>query len=154
MKEIRRAKHSEAIEIYQVRWSWDRHTERWCRRWLAGLFSLNMPCGMSQTGSIRADIDPSVHPDIICDLDNLPFRPGAFDFILCDPPFSFYGRFKWLIKLSDLSRHRILICTNGVVPRIRGYKRDLFATLQKGNFFVRHWVLYTKRNQEITNWSA
>lgn len=35
---------------------------------------------------VRMDRDPSVHPDVVADATNTPFKDGQFDVIYCDPP--------------------------------------------------------------------
>jgi len=47
--------------------------------------SLNLCCGKSQFGDIRVDSDPSVNPDVVCDMWNLPFKRAEFNSIYCDP---------------------------------------------------------------------
>ena len=69
---------------------------------------LNIPSGISQFGDVRADIDPCVKPDLICDLHFLPFRKEAFNTIHSDPPYSMLNTQTWLYKLFDLA-DRVII---------------------------------------------
>jgi len=137
------------VEVYKKNWSWSKDLERWFRHLSKKRYSLNFPCGLSQFGDIRADIDPKVKPDIICDLYNPPFRKGSFTFVLIDPPFRCYNRFKWLADLVNLSTDLVLISTPGIVPFIKGFKKELYSTLERGKFFVRHFVLYKKKNKTL-----
>lgn len=74
----------------------------YCEDWLIDLakdilnlsydpFTLNVFCGMNKRG-IRADMNPLVEPDILCDIHKLsenyfPVSP-KFDLIIADPPYS------------------------------------------------------------------
>src|SRR5271157_6329808 len=42
-------------------------------------YSLNIPCGSSKLGSVRLDIDPTVSPDKVADMNKLPFPDCVFD---------------------------------------------------------------------------
>ena len=138
------------IEVYKINWSWGKKTEFWLARHVKGLFVLHVCCGMSKVGNIRVDIDRSVKPDIIADVDHLPFRPGTFDVVICDPPFKKYNRFKWINRLADYSKGIVILSApGGVFPRIKGYKREYFAILTLGTFFVRYFIKYSKRNQSL-----
>lgn len=43
--------------------------------------------GMAEYG-IRLDLDPSIQPDIVGNAEQLPFRDGTFDLVVCDPPYT------------------------------------------------------------------
>jgi hypothetical protein len=45
------------------------------------------PFGGRASFGIRSDIDPSVRPDVIADAWLPPFRQGAFDVVILDPPY-------------------------------------------------------------------
>lgn len=49
---------------------------------------LNVFCGMNKQG-YRVDLNPSVNPDLVCDIHKLStFLDKKFDIILADPPYS------------------------------------------------------------------
>lgn len=44
--------------------------------------SLNIGCKETRLGTINADIDPTVHPDIVADVLDMPFRDNSFDLVI------------------------------------------------------------------------
>ena len=137
------------VDVYKINWSWNRNTERWLRNITKGKTILNICCGSSYIGNVRADINPELKPDVICDVKNPPFREGAFDVVLCDPPFSYYNKFKWVNNLSKIARNELILSSPFHVPWIKGFKKTLYATIQRGNFFVRLWISYQKKNYSL-----
>jgi len=134
------------VEEYKINWSWNRKTDFWLLRHCIGR-TLNVCCGRSKIGDLRIDIDPSLEPDMIGDVMDLPFRPGTFGTVICDPPFSLYNRFKWIYRLADLAERRLILSApGGIFPRIKGFKAEYMATIQRGNMFVRYWIIYTRKN--------
>jgi len=137
------------VETYQINWSWNKKTDFWLLRHCIGT-TLHVCCGMSKIGDLRVDIDPMVKPDMICDVMELPFRAGSFETIICDPPFSLFNRFKWIYKLADMCTKRLIISApGGIFPRLKGFKTEYKATIQRGNLFVRYWLIYTKKNHNL-----
>ena len=140
------------IEEYKINWSWGKKTEFWLDRHVKKLFTLHVCCGASKVGDIRVDViyNKHVKPDILADIDHLPFLPGTFEAVICDPPFGKFNRFKWVNKLSDYATKKVILsCPGGIFPRIKGFSREYFAILTKGTFFVRYFIEYTKRNQNL-----
>ena len=137
------------VETYKINWSWNKNTEKWLRHMCKDKNILNVPCGMSMVGDIRADIDPTVKPDVVCDVHHLPFKDQSFDIIVCDPPFNLYNKFKWVNRMARVGRD-ILLCSPIHVPWLKGMKKSIYATIQRGNFFVRLWILYTPKNHQVT----
>ena len=88
-------------QTYQVNWSWNKDIDFLLLKKFKDKTILNFPCGRSKIGT-RADIDPSVNPDIIADLFNFDFKPNSFDVVICDPPFKYYNRFKWLLRILNI----------------------------------------------------
>lgn len=39
---------------------------------------------MRDSNYLRIDIEPAYHPDVVADVQNLPFNDKVFDFVLCD----------------------------------------------------------------------
>ena len=81
--------------------------------------SLNLCCGQSRFGDVRADNDPNVKPDVECDIFDLPFERAEFDSIYCDPVWEeprFWCGFKGMKnKYMFLCNLRDLLKTNGVL---------------------------------------
>ena len=87
-------------QLYQVNWSWSHDLDDVLEKKFKGLTILNFPSGKSRIG-LRADLDPTVDPDILADLF-LPqenFKPGSFEVVICDPPFQYYNKFKWVLDI-------------------------------------------------------
>jgi hypothetical protein len=64
-------------------------------------YSLNAPCGSSALGSVRLDIDPSLNPDKVGDINALPFENETFDSAVQDPLWktNYYSRFRPFFEL-------------------------------------------------------
>lgn len=105
------------------KWSWPKDVERWLRSQVFGL-SLNFPSGNSRLGSIRVDLDKNVKPDIIADLRYPPFRPFTFDFVICDPPFNMYNKFKWLQGIAALAKKTVIFSGPLVSIKMKGGGMD------------------------------
>ena len=72
-------------------------------------FTLNMCCGFSNFGDIRADLDPQTRPTVVCDMRYPPFRDGAFDSVFMDPFYGHFNRPGFLIRYFDLAKRRVII---------------------------------------------
>jgi hypothetical protein len=84
-------------------WGDPRDVQTWIRRELSvGDTLLNVPCGESTIGDVRADVDPERNPDILVDLYNLPFEPRSFDTVYFDPPFDFMWQEGWQSLIEDV----------------------------------------------------
>ena len=133
------------IDVYQSNWSWGKNMDNHLKDFSHGLFTLNFPCGKSTAGNVRVDILPELKPDIVADLKHPPFVPGSFECFICDPPFSLFNHFKWLLPLKDLTTKYFLLSTPKLCPNFRGFKRKIIWTSVKDKLFVRPWILYTKK---------
>ncbi len=133
------------IDVYQTDWSWGHRMDKHLKDFSKGLFTLNFPCGKSKVGNVRVDILPELKPDIIADLKHPPFIDGAFECFICDPPYSLFNRFMWLLKLKDLSSGYFLLSTPKLAPVFRGFKRKIIWTSIKDKLFMRPWILYTRK---------
>ena len=100
---------------------------------------------MSQVGDIRADLDPIVKPDVICDLKYPPFRKQSFDVVIMDPPYKYYNRFKWLLDIKDLCRKVIIISTPQVTPNFKHFKPKFYIAHKKNSIGIRIFVEYTRK---------
>ncbi len=123
--------------------------DKWLWRRTKKYFTLNFPCGKSQVGDVRADIDPAMNPDVVADVLHPPFVPGSFEFVICDPPYSIFNRFKWMLHVKDLCTKYFLISTPKLCPIMRGFSRVIFATFARDKLFLRPWILYTKKNLNL-----
>ena len=114
--------------------------------------SLNVCCGNCPVGTVRVDIDPNTSRTINGDLFKLPFPEQSFDTVICDPPFSYYSRFRWVIKLSHLARRRLILSTSLTEPKLirREWTRDLYYFSSNGGTqFLRLYWVFDRRNQNL-----
>jgi hypothetical protein len=139
------------FKAYQVNWSWDRDTHKWLRSMCIGR-TLNFPCGMSLLGDVRADLDETTKPDIIADLQKpfMNFKKGEFDTVICDPPFSMYSKRKWINRIADLARKRLILSTPNYAIYLKKsiWKKQYYITEQKtGMFMIRHFQIFDRTNE-------
>jgi len=107
---------------------------------------LNIPCGISQFGDVRADIDSCVKPDIICDLHFLPFRKQAFDTVHSDPPYAMLNTQSWLYKLFDLA-DRVIIDGPVNIQIGRRWIKDYYV-LESNTQFLRFLQVFNLRKDK------
>lgn len=67
--------------------TWEKEIEDFIKQKTVG-YSLNVPCGKSQVGDIRLDIDPNLSMRDAYNMFNnkLPYPPNTFDTVISDPP--------------------------------------------------------------------
>lgn len=138
-------------QLYKVNWSWNKDIDFLLFKKFKGKTILNFPCGQSRIG-LRADLDPAVEPDIIADLfyPQEYFEPNSFDVVICDPPFSYYNKFKWLLELSNIAREYFVLSTPVIFYSFKGFgDPEIIASRQKGNLFCRLFFIYKKLNQVL-----
>jgi len=135
------------VEFIKSNWSWGDTMDKKLIRKTRPYFTLNFPCGRSKAGDIRADIDKEHKPDVIADLKNPPFKPGSFEVLICDPPYSMFNRFKWLLPLKDLCTKFMILSTPKLCPIFKGFKRVVWYSVANDKLFLRPWILYSKNNQ-------
>lgn len=132
-------------KFYLAKWSWPSDTEEWLEQKFKGLSVLNFPCGMSQVGTIRADIDPDVKPDIVCCLQYPPFKDGAVDVLITDPPYSMFNKFKWLFQLQYIPKRYLLLSTPNLTPNFRHFTKRFYIAAKNNSLFIRIFVQYTRK---------
>jgi len=136
-------------QTYQVNWSWSKDVDFILLKKFKDKTILNFPCGKSRIG-VRADIDPNVEPQIIDDLMDPHFKSRSYDVVICDPPFSYYNKFKWLLKLSNIAKQYFVISTPCIFYSFKGFSDpEIIATRQKGNLFLRFFFIYKRLNQSL-----
>ena len=120
-------------------------------------FTLNACCGLDPFGDVLMDVDIDILKKVMNhridsfdkeyiqgDVKNLPFREKSFDTVICDPPFSFYNRVKWVFPLKDLARQKLILCTAPIDIKIRDADRELYA-IDGSTIFLRLWYVFTNR---------
>ena len=136
-------------QTYQVNWSWNKDVDFILLNKFKDKTILNFPCGKSRIG-IRADIDPTVDPEIIADLMNPKFKPLSYDVVICDPPFSYYQKFKWIFPLSNIAKEYFVICTPCLFFSLKGFSDpEIIAIRQKGSIFLRFFFIYKRLNHAL-----
>jgi hypothetical protein len=100
---------------WQPGWGDPKDVQRWIDRELAkGETLLNLPCGESTIGTVRADVDSERDPDMLVDMYHLPFEKRSFDTVYFDPPFEFMWSEGWqdlLEEVWSLATDRLIIKT-------------------------------------------
>lgn len=95
-------------------WADPQDVQNWLSRELFVGRVLNIPCGESRVGDVRADIDPDREPDVLVDVYNLPFEPQTFDTVYFDPPFDYLwsdGWWQMFKSMWALARQRLVVKT-------------------------------------------
>jgi hypothetical protein len=131
------------------------------RRMKMGL-TLNICCGLDPNGDVKADVDKELliklkrerldfdGDYVVCDVMNHPFRPGSFDTVICDPPFNYYSRFKWIQRLADIARRRLILCVPMIDIHINEdeWDRQLYYVSSTGIMLRLYWVFDRKNKCE------
>ena len=143
-------------QLYQKNWRDPYEVETIVKKHLHG-YSLNMPCGMSKLGNVKADIDKKVNPDIEVDMFNPPFERSCFDSIYCDPPWgiNIMKRRRLAIVLTNLLKPvtgtLIFNCNWILMNKVLRLKEVYFIT--SDNFgSISAITIYDKPNKEILNY--
>jgi len=105
---------------YRHSWRWTLDEELLFRSLSIG-FVLHVCCGESEIGDIKVDLFSS-NCDVKADVRKLPFRPLSFDTVICDPPWALYNKFKWVLKLNQLARERLILITPNYWLRFPDYQ--------------------------------
>lgn len=139
-------------QLYQPNWSWSKDFDLMISKWCIGR-TLNFPCGMSNIGDVRADLDKTVKPDVIADLYKSKeyFKKREFDTVLCDPPYSFYSKRKWIAQLSDIAAKRLIFSTptiNIILPK-RIWKKTYYIIENNSPWFIRVIQVFDRLNKEL-----
>lgn len=135
--------------MYKVNWSWDKSLDLLLSKKFSGKSILNFPCGMSQIGT-RADIDKTTLPDIIGDIFNPAFKTRSYDVVICDPPFSYFNRFKWLLRISNIADKYLVLSTPNICYSFKGFSEpEIYAVRTKGRFFLRFLFVYKRLNNSL-----
>jgi hypothetical protein len=66
-------------------WIWNDSVTEFIRSKIKG-YTLNIPCGKSTLGDVRADIEPTDPSIVKVDMRKLPWNDSTFDTVIQDPP--------------------------------------------------------------------
>ncbi len=138
-------------DLLKAIWAHPPQVERWLRRMCVGS-TLNVCSGLSLVGDVRLDLSPESKFTLKGDVMNLPFRKLSFDTVICDPPFSYFNRFKWILKLADLARYRFMISSPILHVQLspKRWKRDLYYAYF-GMGIRTYWVFNRKNGYVLQN---
>ena len=108
--------------------------------------ALNVCCGMSKVGQVRLDITQHSMRTEAGDLFKAKERVGSrsFDTVICDPPYSYFSKFKWLMELSDIARKRMIVSSPQITLRIPRFSRKLYAFDIPGKIYLRLWWVFDR----------
>jgi len=105
---------------YKKIWSWPRSVENFIFTKAKG-FTLHVCSGQSKIGNVKVDLYEDC--DVRADMCSLPFKPGVFDTVICDPPWKIRSalRGRLLCELRDVLRPEgVLILNSTWLPAIPG----------------------------------
>jgi hypothetical protein len=120
-------------------------------------YTLNVCCGYDVTGDVCVDKDRRLIEELKVtrldgkkfiegDLFKLPFGPLSFDTVICDPPFKFYNRFRWILGLSGLARKRLILSSPLVMFNLKGFNKTLYY-INTSTLFIRLWWVFDRDNK-------
>ena len=113
-------------------WQWHKGEQELFKQLVIGR-CLHVFSGHSSIGDVRIDLasDEATHR-----FDALNFKDwqslGEFDTVIADPPYKYYGRLKWILKLSDIARKRLILITPNVRIRLKGWELTPYLIDGKG----------------------
>lgn len=137
-------------KVFKTSWPWPKNVENWLRTKVIGS-CLHLCCGDSRIG-FRADIRREVNPDILLDGRWPPFQPGSWDTVICDPPWSWYKSFSWILRIGDIARKRLIL--SGPVMDLTRFQKNSEVEiwlLSGGTIFLRPFFIYTKTTLNFKN---
>lgn len=143
--------------MLKANWIHTEDVEKWLQQITIGK-TLNVCCGMSLVGDTRVDIDPSSNRTVDGDLFKLPYASRSFDTVICDPPFGYYQRFRWILKLANIADKRLLLSSPAMSIRLsrKNWSRELYyasgnATRDhpRGTLFLRLYWCFDRLNHKL-----
>jgi len=141
-------------EFYKPNWSDSDDVAKWLEREIFTGEVLNFPSGESHVGDIRADIDPSVKPDVVASIDDPPFPDDAFDTVYCDPPYSYhaYDKNQFVLELWDCAKEKLVLQTGTQRYRLPNSTREVFLAERKGTMVYQVFQVFTRSDTRLSDW--
>ena len=140
---------SSRVKVLEAKWIQPDGCENWLSSITRGR-ALNVCCGMSQVGDVRLDISPKSNRTEYGNLDTLDFPRGSFDTVICDPPFSYYRRFKWVYRLADIAKLRFVLSGPLVAFYLGSQWRESLYALKAGGRFLRLWYVFDRLDGRLS----
>lgn len=141
-------------DFFRPEWADSGDTTKWVRQNLLKGEVLNFPCGSSQLGDVRADIDPEVNPNLIADIQNNPFDDESFDTVYCDPPYSMHAfdKVQWALDLWDIARDRLILQTTTEVYRFNNSTRRVYLADKRQSRCFQVFQVFDRENSRLTDY--
>lgn len=150
-----RGKKIHKTQILRESWVWGNDVTELIKKYIKG-YSLNVPCGMSKLGDVRVDIDPNLNPDIVADMNDLPFENETFDTIISDPLWKL-NFFKRMIPFFECVRvckvGGVIIYNATWIPTSKAVKLKEVIVRQENSFTNSSIIsIFEKVNNEFDNY--
>lgn len=144
-----KAESNLTLQLWEPKWKFPKQVEAWLFKYKNGRLTLHLPCGMSPFGDVRADIDEYVKPDIICDALHPPFRPGAFQLVVSDPPWKLFNKFKWIHALADLASDEFLLNCPTFLYRLKHFTMKIILVTRTNRPNIGIWISYKRKQKTL-----
>lgn len=143
------------LQLFRSNWKDHPDTARWLNRIKKGESTLCFPAGQQTWGDVRADIDPSVRPDVLADLTDPPFDHRQFDTVYVDPPYSMCAYDKihaWLPEVWKITNQRLVVQMPAVEYNLPDSSYQLIHERNKSG--TMHLALYHVWDRDSSDLSA
>lgn len=89
--------------ILKKSWVWEKEIQELVKSLVKG-YSLNISCGKSKIGDIKADLDPEHNPDKIMDYNDIEYPNCTFDTVIQDPAWKIKNYFHRMVPFFECVR--------------------------------------------------
>lgn len=148
---------SDSTRVFKPEWADSTDIDKWLQREMFVGEVLNFPCGVSPLGDVRVDIDPSVNPDILADIESVPFEDSSFDTVYCDPPYSYhaYDKNQWAVDLWDVARKRLILQTKNQRYAFEHADRTVYLAERPSRGMVYQiFQVFDLRSKQLTEYAG
>lgn len=143
-------------DVYRPEWADSEEITRWLEREMFEGSVLNFPSGTSRVGDVRADVDPSVDPDIVADINAPPFEDDSFDTVYCDPPYSYHAfdKNQFVLNLWDIARDRLILQTTTQRYQLPNGTREIFLAERRGTMVFQVFQVFNRTNSRLDEFAV
>ena len=145
-KEERYNKFHHPHTKFRKSWAWNKDETKFFERISVG-FTLHVCSGESKVGDVTVDLFEKA--SVKADLKHLPFKKYSFDTVICDPPWKYYNKFRWILHLKDLARRRLVLVTPNIAPNLKGMKES-FVIARRNLINFKVIVIYDRVDRFIS----
>lgn len=142
-------------DFYKAEWRDGKDVDRWVRDMALGEL-VNWPCGESPVGDIRADIDPSVAPDVFADLRSPPFEERSIETLYADIPYSMAAYddiLQWLPDVWACVDRRLILNSTPVMVSLDGAQLQIYHEHRPGTPHLPTFHVWTRQDGRLDEWS-